>query len=284
MIRRAAKDSVAAGPGRATPPGNGPTVVALASRERARELLKRAFPRRRAHLALARTAREFSHAFRRGIVDAAIVDMAQPTEDTWRGAALARDYPSAPFFALAPMRVADAVTVARCIELDFTDVLAEGRDDAGLSELVLTQAFTPRFGRALQDVPQVLGLETSIQERAWRAVVSHGGRLLRTEAVAAELQVTREHLSRSFAAEGKPNLKRIIDLVRLIAAAELAKNPGYDVSDVAGVLRFASPSHLTSTALRIIGTRSVSLARLRTVDLIERFRQGRGRSREKNQR
>ena len=69
------------------------------------------------------------------------------------------------------------------------------------------------------------------------------------------------------------------DLVRLIAAAELAKNPGYDVSDVARILEFASPSHLTSTAQRIVGTRSASLARLRTGDLIERFRQGRGRSR-----
>ena len=124
-----------------------------------------------------------------------------------------------------------------------------------------------------------LGLDTALQSRAWRVVVSHGGRLLRTEAVAKELKVSREHLSRSFAAAGKPNLKRIIDLVRLIAAAELAKNSGYDVSDVARLLEFASPSHLSSTSQRIIGTRSVSLARLRTVDLIERFRQGRGRSR-----
>jgi len=52
-----------------------------------------------------------------------------------------------------------------------------------------------------------------------------------------------------------------------------------DVSEVAKVLEFASPSHLTSTAQRIVGARSASLARLRTGDLIERFRQGRGRSR-----
>ena len=43
--------------------------------------------------------------------------------------------------------------------------------------------------------------------------------------------------------------------MRLISAAELAKNPGYDVSEVARVLEFASPSHLTSTAQRIVGTR-----------------------------
>jgi AraC-like DNA-binding protein len=118
-----------------------------------------------------------------------------------------------------------------------------------------------------------------VQQRAWHAVVSHGGRLLRTEAIALELHVTREHLSRSFSAAGKPNLKRIIDLVRLIPAAELAKNPGYDVADIAEVLEFASPSHLTSTSQRILGAGSASLARLRTADLIERFREGRGRSR-----
>jgi AraC-like DNA-binding protein len=91
--------------------------------------------------------------------------------------------------------------------------------------------------------------------------------------------VTREHLSRSFASAGAPNLKRVIDLVRLLAAAELSKNPGYDVRDVARVLGFASASHLSSTAQRIVGTKPASLARLRAVDLVDRFGQGRGRSR-----
>jgi AraC-like DNA-binding protein len=251
----------------------------LAARERARDLLKRAFPRRRARLVLARTLSEFTAAFRRGVVDAVIIDLAQATDEGWRAAGLARDFPSVPFFALAPMRVADTGTVAKCVELDFADVIAEGMDDAALADLVLPQAFTHRFCAALDGAHEVLGLVAPVQERAWRAIVSHGGRLLRTEAIAAELQLTREHLSRSFAAAGKPNLKRIIDLVRLIAAAELAKNPGYDVSDVAYILQFASPSHLTSTSRRVVGTGSASLARLRTADLIERFRQGRARSR-----
>jgi AraC-like DNA-binding protein len=78
---------------------------------------------------------------------------------------------------------------------------------------------------------------------------------------------------------GAPNLKRVIDLVRLIAAAELAKNPGYDIQDLAKVLSFASSSHLASTTQRVIGTRPSSLAALRPADLIERFSKGRGRSR-----
>ena len=91
--------------------------------------------------------------------------------------------------------------------------------------------------------------------------------------------MTREHLSRSFSSAGAPNLKRVIDLVRLLAAAELSKNPGYDVRDVARVLGFASASHLSSTAQRVVGTKPASLSRLRAIDLFERFGQGRGRSR-----
>lgn len=256
-----------------------PQVVALASRERARDLLKHAFPRRRGKLVLARTVAEFGAAFKKSLVDAVIVDVAHPTEETWKAGALARDYPSVPFFALSPMRVADAGAVARCIDGDFADVLVEGMDDAAVRDLVLPQSFTARFGVALNDAHLALGLDNRIQERAWRAIVAQGGRTVRTETIAAQLHVTREHLSRSFAVAGSPNLKRIIDLVRLIAAAELCKNPGYDVGEVARVLEFASPSHLTSTAQRIVGTRSASLARLRTGDLIERFQQGRGRSR-----
>ncbi|MFI5302013.1 MAG: helix-turn-helix domain-containing protein [Polyangiales bacterium] len=254
-------------------------MLALASRERARDLLKHAFPRRRGRLALARTVAEFKAAFKKSLIDAAIVDVAHPTEETWKAAALARDYPSVPFFALSPVRVADTAALARCVDEEFADLLVEGMDDGVVRDLVLPQSFTIRFSAALNDACPALGLDHQIQERAWRAIVAHGGRTVRTELIAAQLNVTREHLSRSFAASGSPNLKRIIDLVRLIAAAELAKNPGYDVSEVARVLEFASPSHLTSTSQRIVGTRSASLARLRTGDLIERFRQGRGRSR-----
>src|SRR5206468_1748994 len=113
----------------------------------------------------------------------------------------------------------------------------------------------------------------------WRRVGSRAGDGVRTDSLAEGMHVTREHLSRTFAANGGPNLKRVIDLVRLLAAAELAKNPGYDVRDVAKVLGFASPSHLSTTAQRIVGTKPASLSRLRTVDLIERFARGHGRSR-----
>jgi AraC-like DNA-binding protein len=255
------------------------SIVAFAPRERSRTMIKTAFPRRRCRLLLVRTAKDFAEAFRQELIDAAVVDVGSAHEDTWAVAALAREFPSAPFFALAALRAGDAPAIARCVELEFADVLVEGIDDACARELVSRRGFSSRFADALTTPPPVLALTTDVQHKAWEFIVAHAGRRVRTVSLARRIGVTREHLSRTFAAAGAPNLKRIIDLVRLLAAAELAKNPGYDIRDVASVLDFASSSHLSSTAQRVVGTKPASLARLRSVDLIQRFARGHGRSR-----
>lgn len=263
------------------PRGNAPppVVVLHSSRERARAVARAAFPRRRARLLLAKTPDELEQAFRTSLVDATIIDLAGSSEETWRAARLAREFPSVPFFGLTTLRASESPALAQCAALDFADVLVESVDDTVLRHLVLRQAFSTRFATALYDPPEALALSTPLQQQAWRCIVSWAGRPVRTQLLADALKVTREHLSRTFAAEGAPNLKRVIDLVRLIAAAELAKNPGYDVRDIAEVLDFASSSHLSSTAQRIVGTKPTSLARLRAVDLVERFTRGHGRSR-----
>ena len=256
-----------------------PLVAVYTTRARARALLRGAFPRRRARLIIARTPDELDSAFRAALVDAAIIDLAGAQEETWRAAALAREFPSIPFFGLTALRAAEAPALAQCAALDFADVLVESVDDAMARDLVLRHAFSTRFSSALDDPPDALGLDTPLQRLAWRCIVAWSGRPVRTQVLADAIGVTREHLSRTFAASGAPNLKRVIDLVRLIAAAELAKNPGYDVRDVAAVLDFASSSHLSSTAQRVVGMKPTSLARLRAVDLVERFTKGHGRSR-----
>ncbi|MEO7711856.1 MAG: helix-turn-helix domain-containing protein [Gemmatimonadaceae bacterium] len=260
----------------AAPP---PLIVLHTTRERARALIRAAFPRRRARLLLARSADELESFFRTALVDAAIVDLTAASDDTWRAASLALEFPSVPFFGLCALRASEAPALAQCASLDFADVVVEAVDDAVCREIVLRHAFSNRFALALHAPPPLLELDTPLQQGAWRCIVAWSGRPVRTQLLADALGVTREHLSRTFAAAGAPNLKRVIDLVRLIAAAELAKNPGYDVRDVAAVLDFASSSHLSSTAQRIVGTRPASLARLRAVDLIERFTKGHRRSR-----
>lgn len=256
-----------------------PLVAIFTGRERARALMRRAFPRRRARIALAKTPEEFDGVFRTSLVDAAIVDLAGASEDTWRAAAQSREFPSVPFFGLSALRAAEAPALAQCAALEFADVLIETVDDVVLRELVLRHGFSARFVVALAEPPESLALATPLQHAAWRVIVAWAGRPVRTQSLADALGVTREHLSRTFAAEGAPNLKRVIDLVRLIAAAELAKNPGYDVRDIAAVLDFASSSHLSSTSQRIVGTKPASLSRLRAVDLVDRFTKGHGRSR-----
>jgi AraC-like DNA-binding protein len=256
-----------------------PLVVAQTRRERARAMLRNAFPRRKGRLVFARSVDEVSEALRTSLVDAVIVDIAASPEESLRMSALAGDHPTAAFFGVTPLRAGDTGALSDSAQRDFAGVLVEGVDDSVVRSLVMRAAFSTRFASALNDPPASLRLDAPLQRDVWRMVVAHGGRPVRTSVLATLVGVTREHLSRSFAAHGSPNLKRVIDLVRVIAAAELAKNPGLDLRDVAAVLGFASPSHLSTTSMRIAGTKPASLTRLRAVDLFERFSRGNGRSR-----
>lgn len=281
--------------------GELPTILVYAPRERARAFVRSAFPRRRWKVTTARDINEFRETFRTILVDAVLVDIGSPiatssaggeaspgtsafsgfsqSDDTWKISSLAHEFPSAPFFGITPLRATDAPAVARCAALEFCDVLAEGIDESVARDIVAPRTFSARFIAALSHPPQSLGLRSEMQLATWRSILASAGRPIRTATLAREVAVSREHLSRHFSSPGAPNLKRVIDLVRMIGAAELAKNPGLDVRDVARILGFASSSHLAVTAQRVLGTRPASLSRLRTVDLIERFTQGRTRSR-----
>lgn len=278
-----------------------PTLLAFTPRERARAFVRASFPKRKWKVVFVRDVTEFRAALRRMLIDATLVDIGSPSaatsaggestnimagqlaasgaDDTWKIAALAHEFPSAPFFGITPLRATDAPAIARCAGLEFCDILADGLDDAVARDLVAPRTFTSRFVAALSEPPPGLGLKSEMQLATWRAILASGGRPVRTAVLAREAGVTREHLSRHFSAPGSPNLKRVIDLVRMIGAAELAKNPGLDVRDISRILGFASSSHLAVTAQRVLGTRPASLSRLRTVDLIDRFTQGRTRSR-----
>ena len=277
------------------------TLLLYAPRERARAFVRSAFPKRKWKIIQVRDVSEFRDAFRTVLVDAALVDIgsaaaatsaggeavgsaahlaaASANDDTWKIASLAHEFPSAPFFGITPLRATDAPAVARSAALEFCDILVDGIDDSVARDLVAPRTFSARFAAALSDPPQSLGLRTEMQLATWKGILASGGRPVRTAALAREVGVSREHLSRHFSAPGAPNLKRVIDLVRMIGAAELAKNPGLDVRDIARILGFASSSHLAVTAQRVLGTRPASLSRLRTVDWIDRFTQGRTRSR-----
>lgn len=256
-----------------------PTLLVHSARDRTRITIRNAFPRRKWRVVTVRNAVEFAATFKRTLVDAALLDVGAQGDDLWQMASLAREFPSTPFFGMLTVRASEAPAMARIAALEFVDLLADGMDDSVLRDLVAPHAFSRRFERAMIDPPKPLALVTDMQRAAWRAMLPYAGRPIRTGELASKVGVSREHLSRNFSVAGAPNLKRVIDLVRLIGAAELAKNPGYDIGDVARVLDFASSSHLAVTASRVLGTRPASLARLRTIDLVDRFAQGRTRSR-----
>lgn len=245
------------------------TVVTLIRRERARTLVRAAFSRRRAAMVTARSAAAVTEAVTSQLVDAVLVD-GGAGEEAQQLVTRAADYPSIPTLLITPLLPADAPLLRRAVAGGVTDLLVEGVDEAAARDVVLRHAFTPRFERALAEPPAGLGLENPLQRAVWQALIRRGGRPVRTDQLARELAVSREHLSRSFAVGGAPTLKRVIDLVRLIAAAELAKNAGLDLRHVARILGFASASHLSATTQRLVGTRASSLARLRTVDLLHR--------------
>lgn len=248
-------------------------VVAFAPRSAVQAMLRAGFPRRHARLTVTRTISAFRATFASALVDVAVVDLDTTDEQAEQAAHLARDFPSVGFLGITGFRAGDAGRVALCADAGFADVLAERIDGAILPHAATEHGFTSRFAAAFAEAPSSLGFTTPLQTTAWRSIVARAGRPVRTQEVARALGLTREHLSRTFSTGRAPTLKRVIDLVRLLSAAELAKNPGYDVGDVARVLGFASSSHLSTTAQRVVATKASSLVSLRGVDVIGRFRE-----------
>ncbi|MEP7067264.1 MAG: hypothetical protein ABI889_14615 [Gemmatimonadota bacterium] len=250
-----------------------PVVVAYAPRDHTRARIRAALVRVHRRGVLARTERDFANAFHTSFVNTAVVEVT--ADDDGHGPAeLAREYPSVPFLALTPFRPVDAPAIARCAELDFADVLADGTDDGVLGHALLAHSFSTHFAATLDTPPQPLALTSPLQLAAWRAIVSRAGQPVGSLEIAKALGISREHLSRSFSAGAAPTLKRAMDFVRLLAAGELAKNPGYDLPAVARLTGFPSAAKLSATVARLVRARATALSALRSTDLLERFLRG----------
>jgi AraC-like DNA-binding protein len=250
-----------------------PMIVAYVPREHTRRRIRAALVRVHRRGVLARSERDFANAFRTHFVNTALVEVT--ADDDGHGAAeLAREYPSVPFIGLTPFRPVDAPAIARCAELDFADVLADGTDDSVLGHALLAHGFSTHFAAAFHTPPEPLALISPLQIAAWRVIVAHAGRPVGSVQIASALGVTREHLSRSFSAGAAPTLKRAMDFVRLLAAGELAKNPGYDLPAVARLTGFASAAKLSATVNRLVHAQASALTALRSTDLLERFLRG----------
>jgi AraC-like DNA-binding protein len=224
-----------------------------------------------------RSATRVEAVVQRRLVDAVVFDVLHGAVEEMLDV-VAR-YPRIPMFAVGAFRPDDAGLIRRCRAGGVAGVLVEGVDDGAAGEIIAASSASARRRAELVDAPRVLRLTEPIQLRAWEEVLNQVGSRTTTADIAKSLRRTREHLSREFGAGGAPNLKRVIDLVRTAWAADLLNNPGYTVSSVSAILRFASPSHMADCVRRVAGVRPTELAALGPRGVLGRFVRGRMRSR-----
>jgi len=257
-----------------------PVVVPVVHRRTAlRQAIRRGLPRRGWRVEGCRSLERVEALLQRRLVDAVVVDVRSGNGGGEGVADLLRDYPRIPFFAMSALRPDDASLVKEWRKAGMAGVLVEGVDDWAAGELILRRSASVQRRAMLKDAPRVLRLTEPLQLRAWEEVLARVGSRTTTADVARAMRRTREHLSREFGAGGAPNLKRVIDLVRIAWAADLLANPGYGVSAVARILRFASPSHLSDCVRRVAGAATRELPALGPRGVLARFVGGRMRSR-----
>lgn len=254
-----------------------PAIAALAGGRGTVTALRRSLPRRGPGVVTCRTPDALRTLLGRRIVEAVVFVPRADAAGEW--ASLRADFPSIPRIAFAPFRPDDGELLAAHRREGVAAVLVEGVDDAVLGETVRRVALTALRRQALADAPRLLRLADPLQRAAWDHLVGRAGHAVSTAEIAGSLGVSREHLSRQFGAGGAPNLKRTIDFLRLVVAVQLLRNPGYPVATVAGLVGFASSSHLGLAARRIAGLGTGDLPSVKPTELLGRFVRGRTRSR-----
>jgi AraC-like DNA-binding protein len=256
-----------------------PVVAVAHPGQAARAALRRGLARRAGRGARLLPCRleQVASLLRREVVDAVVVDARSASPDS--AFRLMGLFPGIPMFALSTFRPDDGPMLMAWRRAGIRGILVEGVDDAAGGEWIAARTASHRRRVALRDAPSLLRLTEPLQKRAWEEVLARIGTRSRTADLAAKLGLTREHLSREFAAGGAPNLKRVIDLARVCCAADLLANPGYDVTTVSRVLRYASGSHFAQGSRRIAGVTPAELGRLGPRQVLLRFLKGRTRSR-----
>lgn len=255
-----------------------PAVAALTDGRAALAALKRALPRGAGRVVACRSVDQVRALLGRRLADAVVVSPRSVPLSTLT--ALAADFPAVPLICYAAFRPDDGELLHAVATALGAPVAVEGVDDAVLGDLVVRSGATAQRRRALADAPRLLRLRTDLQRAVWDLILAMAHAPVRASGLARKLGMSREHLSREFALEAAPNLKRVIDLARVATAAHLLQNPGCTAATVARMLGFASASHLGSTARRVAGTSNRGLATLGPRGVLVAFaRGGRTRSR-----
>lgn len=194
-------------------------------------------------------------------------------------AAFRSRYPGIPVVAYGVLRSDDAALLRNWHRLEVAAVVIEGVDDPVVGDLIMRHSVTARRRAALADAGRLLRLTEPLQQRAWGLMIGSTGKPLKTREIASRLGLSREHLSRQFGAGGAPNLKRVADLLTVLSALGLLRNPAYQLPTVARLLGLRTPRHLRALVRRISGVGMAEAEALSEPDLLRRFQRGSRRSR-----
>lgn len=253
-----------------------PVLAVVHSNQQLRASLRRGLPSPHVKVIGCRTTARVDRLLAAEVVDGIVFDVVRG-DRRWFYDTL-KNFPMVPGFAASAFRPDDGPLIGECLTAG-ADILVEGVDDAAAGELVGARSAGAIRWMHVADAPRLLRLREPVQLRVWSEIMGRAGDRLTTGELARVMGRSREHLSREFAAGGAPNLKRAIDLGRLICAADLLANPAYSISNVAAILRFASASHMGGCAQRLAGTTPAKLAELGPRGVLARFLKGRTRSR-----
>lgn len=254
-----------------------PAYAALLDNRAALGALRRSLPRGSAPVVACRSIAGLDRLIERRLLEAIVLGVRTARKLDLAG--LRARFPTIPVITYGVVRPDDAELIHGWQRLDVAAVVVEGVDDAVAGDLVRRHAASARRRAALAELPRLLRLTEPVQLRSWERLVASAGRPPRTDSLARTLGVSREHLSRQFGAGGAPNLKRVSDLLTVLAALSLLQNPGYTLAQVARLLRFATPSHLRVVVRRISGMGIEEVRRLDARELVLRFVRAGARSR-----
>ena len=254
-----------------------PATAALLDSRAALSALRRSLPRGAAPVLACGSSRGLERALHTRLLEAIVIGV-RATERVDM-AALRTRFPGIPVVAYGIFRSDQAGLLQEWQRLEVSAVAVEGVDDAVVGDLVMRQSVSTRRRQALGEVPRLLRLCEPLQLKTWELLLRAPGRTPAAGILARRLGLSREHLSRQFGAGGAPNLKRVSDLLTVLAALQLLRNPGYGVPAAARLLRFASPSHLHAVVRRITGVPLGTVRGLREREVVGRFLRAGARSR-----
>jgi AraC-like DNA-binding protein len=254
-----------------------PAIAALLDSRSALGALRRSMPAGARPVVACRSERGLERALSERLLEAVVLGVRVTREMDFNG--LRERYPGIPVVVYGVFKSDDAEMLLTGQRLTVSAVAIEGVDDPVVGDLVVRQSVSVRRRAALAEAPRLLRLTEPLQRSAWDLLVAGAGRPARTAAIARSLGISREHLSRQFGAGGAPNLKRVANLLTVLAALALLRNPACRPDRAARLLGLSSTSHLRAMTRRLTGTGVTEAMGLSDAEVVRRFLRSSGRSR-----